>query len=125
MGYELAVLSFTTCQQSELFAGGTDLTPHYLYEEDAKHFHHVLKDSCDTFGEKGMYQSYKKWCDDYFWIPHRNEARGVGGIFFDDLEDLPSFTIPKDESKTQARDRQARCLNFVQGVAVRTFTTAA
>ncbi|PSN36732.1 Oxygen-dependent coproporphyrinogen-III oxidase [Blattella germanica] len=70
------------------FGGGTDLTPYYLNEEDSKHFHQTLKDACDKHDKK-YYQQYKKWCDDYFFIKHRGERRGVGGIFFDDL-DTPS-----------------------------------
>ena len=66
------------------FGGGADLTPSYLFEEDAIHFHSTLKDVCDRH-EVANYDSYKKWCDDYFFIKHRDERRGVGGIFFDDL----------------------------------------
>nr|XP_022911481.1 oxygen-dependent coproporphyrinogen-III oxidase [Onthophagus taurus] len=67
------------------FGGGTDLTPYYLNEEDARHFHKVLKETCDKHN-KSYYEMFKKWCDDYFYIQHRGERRGVGGIFFDDLE---------------------------------------
>lgn len=67
------------------FGGGTDLTPYYLDEEDVQHFHKTLKDACDKH-DKGYYPRFKKWCDDYFFIKHRDESRGVGGIFFDDLE---------------------------------------
>lgn len=67
------------------FGGGTDLTPYYLNEEDAVHFHLTLKDACDAH-DKTYYGKFKKWCDDYFHIPHRGERRGVGGIFFDDLD---------------------------------------
>lgn len=70
------------------FGGGTDLTPYYLNEEDAKHFHRTLKSACDQHNPT-YYEKFKKWCDDYFHIPHRGERRGVGGIFFDDL-DTPS-----------------------------------
>ena len=70
------------------FGGGTDLTPYYLDEEDATHFHKTLKDACDKSG-KELYPKYKKWCDDYFNVTHRGERRGVGGIFFDD-KDEPS-----------------------------------
>uniref|UniRef100_A0A7S2ZPF4 coproporphyrinogen oxidase n=1 Tax=Rhodosorus marinus TaxID=101924 RepID=A0A7S2ZPF4_9RHOD len=68
------------------FGGGTDLTPSYLYEEDAKHFHQTLKDVCDRHDE-AYYPKFKKWCDDYFLIKHRGERRGIGGIFFDDLNE--------------------------------------
>lgn len=67
------------------FGGGTDLTPYYLNTADAIHFHKTLKDACDKH-DKTYYPKYKKWCDDYFNIPHRGERRGVGGIFFDDLD---------------------------------------
>lgn len=67
------------------FGGGTDLTPYYLNEKDVIHFHRTLKDACDKHNPK-YYESFKKWCDDYFYIKHRGENRGVGGIFFDDLE---------------------------------------
>ncbi|XP_071535893.1 oxygen-dependent coproporphyrinogen-III oxidase [Panulirus ornatus] len=67
------------------FGGGTDLTPYYLVEDDVKHFHRVLKSACDRHDPQ-YYPSYKKWCDDYFYVKYRGERRGVGGIFFDDLE---------------------------------------
>ncbi|KAI7999694.1 hypothetical protein LOK49_LG09G02738 [Camellia lanceoleosa] len=68
------------------FGGGTDLTPAYIFEEDVKHFHSVQKSSCDKF-DPSFYPRFKKWCDDYFYIKHRGERRGLGGIFFDDLND--------------------------------------
>lgn len=68
------------------FGGGTDLTPSYLIEEDVKHFHSVQKETCDKF-DPSFYPRFKKWCDDYFYIKHRDERRGLGGIFFDDLND--------------------------------------
>ena len=64
------------------FGGGADMTPHYLYEEDAVHFHQAWKDACDRHGEE-LYPRYKKECDEYFHLPHRGEGRGIGGIFFD------------------------------------------
>ncbi|XP_013166009.1 PREDICTED: oxygen-dependent coproporphyrinogen-III oxidase isoform X2 [Papilio xuthus] len=70
------------------FGGGTDLTPYYLNEDDAIHFHLTLKDACDAH-DPTYYPKFKKWCDDYFTIPHRGERRGIGGIFFDDI-DFPS-----------------------------------
>lgn len=70
------------------FGGGTDLTPYYLDEADAVHFHQTLKNACDEHSTD-YYPRFKKWCDDYFRITHRNECRGIGGIFFDDL-DTPS-----------------------------------
>ncbi|XP_023758194.1 oxygen-dependent coproporphyrinogen-III oxidase, chloroplastic [Lactuca sativa] len=68
------------------FGGGTDLTPAYIFEEDVKHFHSVQKAACDKF-DPSFYPRFKKWCDDYFYIKHRDERRGLGGIFFDDLND--------------------------------------
>uniref|UniRef100_A0A8L2UHB5 Oxygen-dependent coproporphyrinogen-III oxidase, mitochondrial n=1 Tax=Rattus norvegicus TaxID=10116 RepID=A0A8L2UHB5_RAT len=70
------------------FGGGCDLTPTYLNREDAVHFHRTLKEACDQHGPD-IYPKFKKWCDDYFFIAHRGERRGIGGIFFDDL-DSPS-----------------------------------
>ena len=64
------------------FGGGQDLTPYYLFDEDAKHFHTVCKSACDKH-HSSFYATYKKRCDDYFWNSHRNEARGIGGLFFD------------------------------------------
>jgi len=69
------------------FGGGMDLTPYYGFEEDARHFHQACRDSLQSFGDD-LHPKYKKWCDEYFYLKHRNEARGVGGIFFDDLNEL-------------------------------------
>lgn len=66
------------------FGGGFDLTPFYPFEEDIVHWHTVARNVCLPFGE-GVYEEYKKWCDDYFYLKHRGETRGVGGLFFDDL----------------------------------------
>jgi coproporphyrinogen III oxidase len=66
------------------FGGGFDLTPYYPFEEDVVHWHTVANKLCKPFGEE-VYPEYKKWCDDYFYLKHRNETRGVGGLFFDDL----------------------------------------
>jgi coproporphyrinogen III oxidase len=68
------------------FGGGFDLTPYYPYDEDVLHWHGVARDACQPFGA-GIYQKYKEWCDRYFYLPHRNETRGVGGLFFDDLNE--------------------------------------
>ena len=68
------------------FGGGTDLTPSYLFDEDAKDFHQGIKEACDAH-DKQYYPRFKKWCDDYFHITHRGERRGIGGIFFDDLDE--------------------------------------
>lgn len=67
------------------FGGGTDLTPYLLDEDDCKHFHRELKIACDKH-DSGYYARFKKWCDDYFYIVHRKERRGVGGLFFDDID---------------------------------------
>ena len=65
------------------FGGGMDLTPYYGHDEDAIHFHSVCRDSLRPFGED-KYPRFKAWCDDYFFLKHRNEPRGIGGVFFDD-----------------------------------------
>ncbi len=66
------------------FGGGMDLTPYYGFEEDAIHFHNMCKRSLDPF-DTSCYPRFKQWCDEYFFLKHRNEPRGIGGIFFDDL----------------------------------------
>jgi coproporphyrinogen III oxidase len=71
------------------FGGGTDLTPYYPFAEDVRHFHRACRDALAPFGAV-RYPRYKKWCDDYFYLKHRAEPRGVGGIFFDDLNQ-PDF----------------------------------
>ncbi|KAF8975891.1 Coproporphyrinogen-III oxidase [Entomortierella lignicola] len=71
------------------FGGGSDLTPSILYEEDAVHFHKVIKEACDKHDPR-YYKDFKNWCDEYFYIKHRDERRGIGGIFFDDLNDKPA-----------------------------------
>lgn len=68
------------------FGGGFDLTPYYGFDEDAVHWHRTARDACAPFGED-VYPRFKRWCDDYFFIKHRNEPRGIGGLFFDDLDD--------------------------------------
>lgn len=67
------------------FGGGQDLTPYYLFEEDAEHFHQVSKNACDKH-DPAFYPEYKRKCDEYFWNHHRDEARGIGGLFFDYLK---------------------------------------
>ncbi|WP_434928900.1 oxygen-dependent coproporphyrinogen oxidase [Shewanella sp. HL-SH5] len=71
------------------FGGGFDLTPYYPFEQDVVSWHQTAHDLCLPFGED-VYPKYKKWCDEYFFLPHRNETRGVGGLFFDDLNE-PGF----------------------------------
>ena len=68
------------------FGGGFDLTPYYGFEEDVRHWHRIAKTACDPFGTD-VYARFKRWCDAYFHIKHRGEQRGVGGLFFDDLDD--------------------------------------
>lgn len=68
------------------FGGGFDLTPYYPFREDVVHWHQTAKDACDPFGED-LYPRYKAWCDQYFFLKHRDEPRGVGGLFFDDLNE--------------------------------------
>ena len=81
------------------FGGGFDMTPYYGFAEDAVHWHSVARDLCAPFGDD-VYPRYKKWCDDYFYLKHRNEQRGIGGLFFDDLN-TPDFD---------------RCFAFMQAV---------
>ncbi|MCC5618136.1 oxygen-dependent coproporphyrinogen oxidase [Nostoc sp. CHAB 5836] len=88
------------------FGGGGDLTPIYLFEEDAVHFHRVHKEACDKHNIE-FYPRFKKWCDEYFYLPHRAECRGVGGIFFDNLqgrekEELFSFVKTCSEAFNDA-----------------------
>lgn len=92
------------------FGGGADLTPYYLFEEDAVHFHQTLKNACDPFGEE-LYPKYKKWCDEYFNNSHRGiETRGIGGVFYDhlkpaagmDLEQLFAFQQSNGNSFIEA-----------------------
>lgn len=76
------------------FGGGTDITPAYLYEDDMRHFHGTYKAVCDKH-DPAFYAKFKKWADEYFVIKHRGETRGLGGIFFDDLNDRPAEDIFK------------------------------
>ena len=75
------------------FGGGCDLTPSYLDEDDARHFHKSLKDACQN---DELYNAFKKWCDEYFFIAHRKETRGIGGMFFDDLCNEKHARIPEE-----------------------------
>ncbi|MEO6903013.1 MAG: oxygen-dependent coproporphyrinogen oxidase [Bacteroidia bacterium] len=76
------------------FGGGIDLTPHYVNKEDGHFFHSYLKQACDKH-DSNYYLQFKKWADDYFFIPHRNETRGIGGIFFDKL--TATQTVTKEQ----------------------------
>lgn len=80
------------------FGGGADLTPAYLYDDDARDFHAFWKAVCDRHGG-GLYERFKAWCDDYFFLPFRREHRGIGGIFFDDLD-----SAQIDDPEAFARD---------------------
>jgi len=68
------------------FGGGFDLTPYYPFEQDVVHWHSTARNACEPFGAE-VYPRFKKWCDEYFYLKHRNEPRGVGGLFFDDLNE--------------------------------------
>ncbi|MCP3981039.1 MAG: oxygen-dependent coproporphyrinogen oxidase [bacterium] len=83
--------------QRAWFGGGADLTPYYLFDDDAAHFHRTLRDACGRH-DASYYPRFKKWCDEYFHLSHRGEARGVGGVFFDYLdEDLErTFCFVRD-----------------------------
>jgi len=88
------------------FGGGYDLTPYYPFEEDCVHWHQVAKGACQPFGEH-IYPRFKQWCDDYFYLKHRNETRGIGGLFFDDFNEQPfedcfAFLRSVGDSYTQA-----------------------
>lgn len=74
------------------FGGGQDLTPYYLFEEDAAHFHQICKQACDKHHPE-FYEDYKQKCDDYFWNTHRNESRGIGGLFFDYCKATPEMSL--------------------------------
>jgi coproporphyrinogen III oxidase len=79
------------------FGGGMDLTPYYGFEEDARQFHRTCRDALAPFGPE-LHPRFKKWCDEYFYLKHRAEPRGVGGIFFDDFNELPfaqSFALTR------------------------------
>ena len=88
------------------FGGGFDLTPYLPVEEDARHWHQQAKKACDSLSP-AAYQDFKKRCDEYFFLPHRDEARGIGGVFFDDLD---------DQSVPIAADAE-RCVAFVDRLA--------
>ncbi len=69
------------------FGGGFDLTPFYPVDEDVRHWHRTARALCEPFGGQARYEAHKRWCDEYFYLKHRNETRGIGGLFFDDLHD--------------------------------------
>ena len=110
------------------FGGGFDLTPYYGFKSDCEHWHRIAKQACDAFGPT-RYAEYKKWCDEYFYLKHRDEARGIGGLFFDDLNEpdfeqafafmrsvgdhyLPAYTPIVERHKNDAfgeREKQFQC----------------
>jgi coproporphyrinogen III oxidase len=96
------------------FGGGTDLTPYYVVREDAIHFHRTLRDACARF-DASLYPRFKRWCDDYFFLPHRGEPRGVGGIFFDYLG------AGAETTARQARDPAAGGPAAIEGDGERLF----
>lgn len=81
------------------FGGGSDLTPSILFEDDCVTFHQAQKDACDKH-DKAFHKRFKKWCDEYFYLPHRGESRGVGGIFYDDLDQIRD--VEDDDEKKEA-----------------------
>lgn len=95
------------------FGGGIDLTPIYVAEDDAKYFHQTLKATCDRF-HPTFYPEFKKWADDYFFIKHRNETRGVGGIFFDHI--TPEYSPPKLGGDARGGIGFAQFFEFVMAV---------
>jgi len=102
------------------FGGGMDMTPYYGFEEDAAHFHTLCRKSLDPFGAD-YHPRFKRWCDEYFFLKHRNEPRGIGGIFFDDLSSLPSPASGGGvggEGKASAFDPDAfeHCFNLTESV---------
>ena len=76
------------------FGGGADLTPYYLDRDDARHFHQTLADACDRHRPVGDYDRWKAWCDEYFFLPHRQETRGIGGVFFDYVGEVGAQPTP-------------------------------
>ncbi len=97
-------IRYFECQNTWWFGGGMDLTPYYPIDEDILFFHKSLKKNCDSF-DKDYYPKFKKACDEYFYLPHRKETRGVGGIFFDYL---------KDNKESSWKFSLAVALNFQQ-----------
>jgi len=98
------------------FGGGFDLTPYYGFEEDCIHWHQTAKDACEPFGE-GVYPRFKQWCDDYFYLKHRDEQRGIGGLFFDDLNE--DFDHGSDQGILGSGENRLdfdTCFNLIQSV---------
>ncbi|QRW22430.1 coproporphyrinogen III oxidase [Rhizoctonia solani] len=97
------------------FGGGSDLTPSYLYPEDCVHFHKTIQDACTPFG-KDLYPAMKAWCDEYFYIPHRKEARGIGGIFFDDMSSHNTHRIDIHADPSPRPRSAEECFAFIQSL---------
>jgi coproporphyrinogen III oxidase len=87
MNVRMLAATATDGQVVTWFGGGMDLTPYYAFEEDAVHFHRTCRDALAPFGDD-KYPRFKQWCDEYFFLKHRNEQRGVGGVFFDDFSEF-------------------------------------
>lgn len=94
------------------FGGGSDLTPSYLYDEDARHFHTTLQKACNQYGSE-LYPVFKKWCDEYFYIVHRQETRGIGGLFFDDLSTEKHARLSDDVRRPRS---QEEIFDFIKAV---------
>lgn len=96
-------IRYLEVKDKKWFGGGSDLTPYILYDDDATWFHSELKKACDKY-EEGSYKKFKKWCDEYFYLPHRKEARGIGGIFYDYLgrDKLPTDSYSRFFSFTKS-----------------------
>ncbi|CAE6468151.1 unnamed protein product [Rhizoctonia solani] len=97
------------------FGGGSDLTPSYLYPEDCVHFHKTIQDACAPHG-KDLYRAMKAWCDEYFYITHRNESRGIGGIFFDDLSSHNNRRIDIHADPTPRPRSAEECFALIQSL---------
>jgi coproporphyrinogen III oxidase len=111
---------FLTRGQKQWFGGGADLTPHYGFRDDVIHFHRVWKRVCAEHSGVVEYERLKKWCDEYFFLPHRGEMRGVGGIFFDylegDLEKVFDFVRDAGDAFVEAYLPIARrCKDMIYG----------
>ena len=89
------------------FGGGFDLTPFYPFDEDVLHWHRTARELCEPFGGHARYDAHKRWCDEYFFLKHRNETRGVGGLFFDDLHERLRTRL---RLPARGRRRLPRCL---------------
>jgi coproporphyrinogen III oxidase len=103
--------------------GGIDLTPHYIVKEDAVFFHQALKNVCDKHHPK-YYNQFKKWADDYFFIPHRNETRGIGGVFFDRLNENEEMSFNQNLAfwKDLGETFSPTYLTLIQKTKNKTFT---